>query len=620
MAFKELERSVHAALETYSNVQRGSGHNSMVSTYLFEQARVIILDFMGLKKSKYVVIFCTSVRETALREQLKPNSYRRLSSNEFGLSLGVYALAVKRGALHKGVSFQSGGGTTRVISKDRVLWAGAPDRFEAGTPAIINVIAFARALRLIQQSGKEIFLNPGNENRTATEILYRDDLEKFSDKKLLDELKLTLIGRGGQVPTMNGSLPFINFDNSASTRTFTPVWEAFQETLRQTPEVKLEIINEVKSICTKILGASQKAYDVIFTSNTTEAINLVAESMMQGHEQGVEQVVLSTLLEHSSNDLPWRKVSGGSLIRLSIDKEGLMDLNEMETLLRTFNQEGQYGNRRIRLVAVSGASNVLGICNNISEISKIVHRYGALLLVDAAQLVAHRKVEMDDCGIDFLAFSAHKVYAPFGCGVLVCKKRLLNFSPAELEQIRLSGEENAAGIAALGKALLLLQRIGMDVIQEEEQALTRQALLGFAKIPGIRIYGVTNPDSPGFINKIGVIVFNLEKIMAGQVALRLAGQHGIGVRYGCHCAHILIKNLLGVSPSLERFQRFMLTLIPKMRLPGLTRISLGLENTTEDVSALINALGNLNKSNDAGVKKQMKDFVEKAALTVYSKP
>ncbi len=135
-------------------------------------------------------------------------------------------------------------------------------------------------------------------------------------------------------------------------------------------------------------------------------------------------------------------------------------------------------------MAVSGASNVLGTCNDLAEISRIVHRYGARLLVDAAQLVAHRKVEMAGCGIDYLAFSAHKVYAPFGTGVLVARKGLLNFSPAELALIHSSGEENVGGIAALGKALVLLQRIGLDVIQEEEQALTGRALRGLAQDSG----------------------------------------------------------------------------------------------------------------------------------------
>ncbi len=170
------------------------------------------------------------------------------------------------------------------------------------------------------------------------------------------------------------------------------------------------------------------AYEVIFTSNATEAINLVAESLSRESEDGTEPVLINTLLEHSSNDLPWRMLPGYSLIRLYVDDEGFMDLKELEKLLSDYNQNGQHGKKRIKLVAVSGASNVLGVCNSLEEISRIVHSYGARLLVDAAQLIAHRKVDMEACGIDYLAFSAHKVYAPFGCGVLVARKGLLDFS------------------------------------------------------------------------------------------------------------------------------------------------------------------------------------------------
>ena len=230
----------------------------------------------------------------------------------------------------------------------------------------------------------------------------------------MDELRQTLIGRGVRVPTVEGARPFINLDNGASTPTFAPIWDAVCQTWRQPGQVQQEIIQEVKSICAEVLGAPLAAYDVIFTSNTTEAINLVAESLSHESEQGIEPVVLNTLLEHNSNELPWRMIPGFSLIRLPVDAEGFVDLNELETLLRAYNQEGQHGKKRIKLVAVSGASNVLGVFNDLAEISRIVHRYGARLLVDAAQLVAHRKVEMEACGIDYLAFSAHKVYAPFG--------------------------------------------------------------------------------------------------------------------------------------------------------------------------------------------------------------
>jgi selenocysteine lyase/cysteine desulfurase len=237
-AFAELERGIYDALETYSNVHRGSGYNSMVSTHLYEKARGIVLEYMGLNKS-YTVIFCTPRRAEALKAQLDPGSYRKLSGKEIGISLGVTAMAVKKSALPKGPPFQTGGGTAKLVSPDWEIWAGVPDRFEAGTPA---------------------------------------------------------------------------------------------------------------------------SFDLIFTSNATEGVNLVAEGLSYETEEGLEPAVITTLLEHSSNDLPWRMLSGYSLIRLDVDDEGFMDLTELENHLRAYNHLGQYGNKRIKLVAVSGASNVLGVC------------------------------------------------------------------------------------------------------------------------------------------------------------------------------------------------------------------------------------------------------------------
>ena len=226
---------------------------------------------------------------------------------------------------------------------------------------------------------------------------------------------------------------------------------------------------------------------------------------------------------------------------------------------------------------------------------------------------------MEECGIDYLAFSAHKAYAPFGSGVLVARKGLLHFSPAELDLIRSSGEENAGGIAALGKALVLLQRIGLDVIQEEEQALTGRALRGLAQIPGLTIYGIKDPDSPRFAQKGGVIVFRLEGIMANRVAKELAERGGIGVRSGCHCAHLLIKHLLNIHPLLELFQGLILTLFPQVALPGLTRVSLGIENSAEEVDTLIAVLDKIARqprtgANRHAVRQQMDDFARAAAL------
>ena len=632
-AFAELERGVHAALETYSNVHRGSGHNSMVTTHLYEQARDIILEYLGLDKGRYTVVFCTPRNAALFTKQLKPGNYQMVSCLDIGLSLGVRALAVKRKALLSGAPFQTGGGTTRLVSKEWVIWADAPDKFEAGTPAIINIIAFAKALRMVKESGKNLFQSCASEKLTAGEILYHDELEEYSGRELLDKLRQTLIGRGVHVPTVEGIRPFINLDNSSSTPAFTPVWNTFLQAWRQPEGVKQGIIHEVKSICAGMLGAPLSAYEVIFTSNTTEAINLAAESLSHEPEDGAGPVVVNTLMEHSSNDLPWRMLPGYSLIRLPVDDEGFVDLNNLETLMGSYNEKDQYGKKRIKLVAVSGASNVLGVCNNLEEISRIVHQYGARLLVDAAQLAAHRRIDMERCGIDYLAFSAHKVYSPFGCGVLVVRKGLLDFSPAERELIRSSGEENAGGIAAAGKALVLLQRIGMELVREEEQALTAKALLGLAEIPGLRIYGIKDPLSPGFSRKVSVIVFALKNKMPDRVARQLALQGGIGVRYGCHCAHVIIKHLLRVTPFLERFQRLFLTLFPKMRLPGLVRVSLGIGNSEEDIDRLIHVLGqiagapraSLNREpagtsiiTKAEAQKQINDFVKASAMKVYS--
>ena len=338
-------------------------------------------------------------------------------------------------------------------------------------------------------------------------------------------------------------------------------------------------------------------------------------------EPGSEAVVLNTFLEHNSNELPWRTNPGVSLIRLPVDGEGFLDLNELEALLRAYNQEDQHGKQRVKLVAVSGASNVLGTCNDLAEISRIVHRYGARLLVDAAQLIAHRKVEVAGWGIDYLAFSAHKVYAPFGTGVLVARKGLLDLDPAELALIHSSGEENAVGVAALGKALVLLQRVGLDVIQEEEQALTGRALTGMAKIPGLKVYGVKDPDSPRFAQKGGVIAFDLGNMLPSRVAKGLAERGGIGVRYGCHCAHLLIKHMLHVPPLLQQFQGVMLTLVPHLSLPGVVRVSLGIENSADDVDVLIRVLDSIARQPRAGVKgaveQQMEDFATAAAKRVY---
>ena len=589
---ENLQQSMLAALESYSNVHRGSGHYSMVTTRLFERAREIVLEHLGLTAADYLVIFCNPRRAASLRQQLDNSAFRILSSEDLGLSFGVRAIAVRRSALKKSLQAEPGGGTARLLASDWVIWAKAPGRYEPGTPAIVNILAFARALQIARSAGIRRFTDPGNPAMTAHAILHDDTLTELTGTVLLDALRETMIGRAGVVPTLNGRRPFINLDNGASTPAFEPVWQAARKAMCLPSEMQQEILRETRAICAAFLHAPPDEYEIVFTSNTTESINLVAGSLAAGRTRDTETVILNTMLEHNSNDLAWRGEPGiQSVLRLMVDQYGFINPAELESTLRAYNQEQNYGPKRIRLVSVSGASNVLGTYNDIARIGKIVHAYGAQLMVDAAQWVAHREVDMTRCGIDYLAFSAHKVYAPFGCGVLVARKGMLTFKAGETEMIRSSGEENTMGIAALGKSLTLLQRVGMELVWQEEQALTAKTVRGLAGIPGLKLFGMKDPASPPFQNKGGVVVFELKGSMPGNLARELARHAGIGVRYGCHCTHMLIKHLLGIGPALEKIQFLVVTLFPKLQLQGLVRVSLGIGNTSDDIERLIAAIG-----------------------------
>lgn len=592
-AFESLERRVIAALETYSNVHRGTGHHSLVTTELYERARDIVLDTLGLDKARYIVIFCTPRQAETFTAQLKPADYEMISTREIGLPLGLRAIAAKKRALPKGTPFQTGGSVVKSVTPDSVIWADAPQRYEAGTPSVINAITFAIALRIRGEIGTDCFRPLGGAESSAAEILRQDELEGCSGAELLSELRQQLVGRDLHVPTSDGEQPFLNLDNAASTPTFVPVWNVVSKIWRQSEKVQVEIVNEVKKVLADFLGASLKQYETIFASNTTEALNIASRFIHNEYGDDSECVIVNSLLEHNSNELPWRYMRGASLVRLSVDDEGFVNIDELEGLLRRYNREGNCGRKRIRVVAISGASNVLGTFNDIKTIGRIAHKYDARLLVDGAQVVAHHSVNMDESGIDYLALSGHKVYAPFGSGALVVKRSLVCIGCPELDKIRASGEENIVGIAALGKAITLLQRVGMDAIRESERSLVRRLLKGLSGIRGIEIFGIGDPDSRRICQKGGVVSFIFRCLPHNLVAKELSEQGGIGVRNGCFCAHLLVRHLLNVGAAGALAANAGFILLPRLTrlfLPGLVRVSLGLENDDNDVDRLIGVL------------------------------
>jgi selenocysteine lyase/cysteine desulfurase len=628
--FDELKSVTRAAAETYSNVHRGSGHFSQVTTHLFELARKNILEGLGLSASEYLVLLCTPRQAELLTLNLPEGTHQCLSSDTLGLALGLRALVVHRRALPNIDQHDTGGGTARLVAPGWVVWAKGSQRYEAGTPPIINAIVFVRMWQLLQKRSVATFTSTPVQPLTVEDILYNDELSHLSGLDLLEQLSREHLGHDCPVPTLAGTRAFINFDNAASTPTFEPVLRAFEETLRQPKPVQEAIVHEVRSVCARVLGAPSSDYECLFTANTTEGINLVAQSLTQNNADGSNPVVVNTLLEHNSNELPWRTVAHHSLIRLAVDDEGFVDPRELESALQSYNERHEHGNERICLIAVSAASNVLGTFNDVKQICSIAHRYGARVLVDAAQLVGHRGVRVDETGADYLVFSAHKMYAPFGSGALIARKRLLHFKPEVLERIRRSGDENAAGIAAMGKAFILLQRIGMDVVHAQEQSLTAYALEQLARIPKLRIFGIRSPAAPRFDRRGGVIAFDLRTMMPHRLATALSEQRGIGVRYGCHCSHLLVKRLHRLPRFLERVQWLIVKLFPKLELPGLLRVSFGIQNTKAQVDELIGALADICQGSkqpnrprltDGATRRefqaQMVEFKEVATRRVY---
>jgi len=636
-AFSQLEKSILTALERYSNVHRGSGHFSKTSTHLYEKAREIVLEYLGLDKSRYQVIFLSPRRASVFSEMLKPGSYQILSGHETGLSLGIDAVIAEKAALPEGVPFETGGGTTKLYGADWVLWAGQPDRFEAGTPAIINVIAFARALQMVKRFGKDVFTKGITGNPAPQEILNSGEFSDLQGANLLKALRETIVGHDVKVPTTRGHRPFINLDNSASTPAFRPAWEAFSLSLRLDANAAKVMADEVREVCAGFLDAPSPEFEILFTSNTTESINLAAAGLGNQPAGDMEPVILTTVLEHSSNDLPWRMVPGHSVIRLEAGNDGILDLGRLDSLLSDYNEKGMHGRKRIRLVTVSGASNVLGTCNDLQAISDLVHRHGALLMVDAAQLAAHRKISMAVTGIDLLALSAHKMYAPFGTGVLVARRGLLQFDETETDRINASGEANPGGIAAMGKAMLMLQRIGFDTIEKEERSLTNKALKAISGIPAIQLHGMLSANQNGVVGKTGVIGFSVKSMMPATVARKLALSGGMGVRFGCLCSHLIIKQLSGFTLFQEKFQRLIVKLVPALNLQGIVRASFGIQNTEADVEALvaelkrITAKSNVNPGDfpqdkdgsasrlisEKEVKRQLKQFIGQGERLVF---
>lgn len=585
LVFAELERAVKSALDTYSNVHRGDGQYSKASTELFEHARSIVREYLGLGDD-YEIIFASCREIDILINKLKQKEgYKALySDKETGLRFGVGALAVKKELLPDTPPVV-GGGEVDDVSDNSVAWTEAPAKFEPGTPNIIGVIAFAKALSLMRKvNDKDIFRKAMAERHVKkTEA---DPFAGLSGLELLPKVRETLVGKSELVPSEEGMLRYINLDNGASTPTFTPIMKSAFDALQATDEEVKKIVSDARAECATYFHAPETEYECIFSSNTTESINIAAEIAATFREDGVEPVVIGTDIEHNSNELPWRN---STLLHAPVNDDGFIDVAVMETFLKEYNETKAHGNKRICIVTVSGASNVLGTFNDIGAICKLAHKYGAYFHADGAQLSAHKEVDMASLGIDLLSCSAHKMYAPFGSGGLVARKSLLQrFGEEKLRRVRAYGERNVMGIAAFKTSMRILNKIGLDVLENEERSLTARVLRGLSGINSkygedtILIFGIDDPNK--LANKGPVVCFHVDGIPHNIVGARLAEIRGIGVRTGCFCAQRLLKFLFSVRG------KDVSELVRQGKTPGLVRVSIGLENTEEDIDEFLRIL------------------------------
>src|SRR3989339_1405629 len=419
-----------------------------------------------------------------------------------------------------------------------------------------------------------------------------------------------------------GKVDYVNLDNAATTPPLITVQQGVDEYLKTygsvhrgagtKSKISTDVYEQTRQTIKEFVGAPENFY-VLFSGNTTGAMNTAAYffSFLEGK-------VAVSQIEHSSSWLPWIKTEGEKslgnrrvefqhlpevqehiqeagremVLRYSLDKNGEFDLDGIEEMLKSNN---------IKAFVLTASSNLTGYRPDIRKIGEIVHRYGAYYIVDACQFLQHHKIDMMEMGIDFLAASGHKFYAPYGGGFLIGPKIFLDqFLPYQIgggnlpyitkEGVFLRyknqlahdpGTPNAIGAVAMSVALEKLKEIGIDRIEAYESRLTRIAFDALKKNPKVRIL-VSD------LHLSTVLPFVVDGFDSKIFAERLNREFGIGVRAGSFCVYDVVRELLGIedeSKVIEAVERG-----DTMLIPGVIRASFALCNTERDVDRLVQAV------------------------------
>ena len=381
--------------------------------------------------------------------------------------------------------------------------------------------------------------------------------------------------------------PLVYLDNAATTQKPRAVVEAMTEEyysvnanvhrgVHYLSQQATELHEQARANVQKFINARSEA-EIIFTRGTTESLNLVAFSFGEAFLKEGDEVLVS-VMEHHSNIVPWQMLRDRKGIVLKVipmTDEGEIDLEAYKNLFSP----------RTRLVCIAHVSNVLGTVNPVKEMTAIAHAHGAKVLVDGAQSVPHRRVDVQDIDCDFLTFSGHKIYGPTGIGVLYGREELLekmppyqgggemiarvSFEKTTYERLPFkfeAGTPDFVGSHALAVALDYVRGIGQDIIAAHEADLTRYAMEQMSLIPGMKIYGTAH-------EKDAVISFNVGDIHPLDLGT-LLDRLGIAIRTGHHCAQPLMSRC-GVE--------------------SMARASFALYNTRAEVDALVAGIDRVRK-------------------------
>ena len=406
------------------------------------------------------------------------------------------------------------------------------------------------------------------------------------------------LGQGGAAPCADGAeRPYVDLDAAASTgalvevaaavNDFLPGYASIHRGAGWRSRTSTAAYEEARHAILAFAGREHSDDVAVICRNTTEAINHLAFRL----DLGPDDVVVTTVVEHHANLLPWRRYAKVRYVECS--PEGTFEPDAVAEALRR--------NPRPKLLAVTGASNVSGWLLPVGALIEAAHEAGVPVLVDAAQLAPHRPLP---AAADYLAWSGHKMYAPFGAGALVGPRRtfaagdpflggggavdlvsldeVIWNAPPEREE---AGSPNVVGAVAFAAAARALEAIGWPAIRAHDDRLAARLRSGLGAIEGVRLLG-PGPSVP----TLPVASFVVEGVHHALVAARLAAEWGIGVRHGCFCAHPYLLRLLEMSPTETAAYRDGVRRGDHMHLPGATRASASIATTDAAIDQLLDAV------------------------------